>query len=86
MASSANQESPMRGSLIAAVALLLAVGTGGPHAWMIEGTNDRAMRQDMKEQVEDIRRASTPCPHGQSWKEACRENEEGKRICKWVCQ
>lgn len=76
----------MRGRIILGAILLCVLGTGCPHDWMKEGTNDRAMRKDMEEGVEDLLQASRPCPEGQSRKEKCVRSTDGKRICEWICQ
>jgi hypothetical protein len=85
MASSVKTESTMRGCIIAGLALLCVIGTGCPHDWMKDGTNDRAMRKDTKEELEYLQ-ASMPCPKGQSRKEVCEENAEEEWVCKWICQ
>jgi len=76
----------MRSFSIAGALLLCLLGTGCPHDWMKEGTNDRAMRKDMDEEQEELRQASTPCPEGQSRKEECQQNAEGTLTCEWVCR
>lgn len=76
----------MRKCLIAGVALLSFVGSGCPHDWMEGGTNDRAMRKDTQEELEELRQASQPCPEGQRRKEQCKEGADGQMRCKWICQ
>jgi hypothetical protein len=76
----------MRGRIIAGAVLLGVLGIGCPHDWMKGGTNDRAMRKDMEEELEDLRQASTPCPEGQSRQEECKQNAEGQLTCEWICR
>lgn len=76
----------MRSRAIAGAVLLCVLGTGCPHDWMKEGTNDRAAREDMEDEVEDLRQASMPCPEGQSRVEDCHPDAEGKITCKRICQ
>ena len=76
----------MRSRVIAGAVLLCALGTGCPHDWMKEGTNDRAMRRDTEEEVEDLRQAAVPCPEGQSRVKDCPPDAEGKPTCQWICQ
>lgn len=76
----------MRSHLVVGAVLLCALATGCPHDWMKEGTNDRAMRKDMEEEVEDLRQASKPCPEGQSRVKECPPGAEGNLTCEWICQ
>lgn len=76
----------LRSPLIVGIAWMCILGTGCPHDWMKEGTNDRAMRRDMEEEVEELRQAAVPCPEGQSRVKDCPPNAEGKPICHWVCR
>jgi hypothetical protein len=76
----------MHGRFIAGVILLAVLQIGCPHDWMKEGTNDRAMRKDMDENVEDLLQASKPCPEGQSWTEKCDKDATGTFTCEWICQ
>jgi hypothetical protein len=76
----------MRGRIIAVAALLSVLGAGCPHDWMKEGTNNRAMRTDMEDEVEDLRQAAMPCPEGQTRVKDCPPGTEGKRTCEWICR
>jgi hypothetical protein len=62
---------------------LLLVGTGCPHDWMKGGTNDRAMRKDMKDLVpeQSQEEEEEPCPEGKVavWK--CEPLP-----CRWICE
>jgi hypothetical protein len=80
-------EAPVSSSLIAAgTALMCILGTGCPHDWMKDGTNDRAMRKDLDEELEDLRQASMPCPVGKSRVEDCQADAQGKLTCNWICR
>jgi hypothetical protein len=60
--------------------VLLMLGTGCPHDWMREGTNDRAMRKDVDESL-DV----PECPPGKTWTRDCtRRNPDG--TCLESCQ
>lgn len=60
--------------------LLLTVGTGCPHDWMIGGTMDEAMQKDYNEK----RRETKDCPPHLPRHQEC-PNPEDQLSCFWVC-
>lgn len=81
-----DEELTMHGRILVGAVVLGILGVGCPHDWMKEGTNDRAMREDVDEELEELRQESTPCPDGQARNEECKQNAEGKLTCEWVCR
>jgi hypothetical protein len=59
--------------------LLLLVATGCPEDWGPGGTNDRAMRKDLEERLEQ------ECPEGTTREWFCR-NPDDESTCRWVCR
>jgi hypothetical protein len=46
---------------------LLLIGTGCPHDWVKDGTNDRAMAKDLRDMLDD----EEECPEGMTVTEDC---------------
>jgi hypothetical protein len=62
---------------------LLLIGTGCPHDWMKEGTNDRAMAKDTREMLDDDDEEA--CPDGMTLQEDCEHRRPGEP-CPLRCQ
>jgi hypothetical protein len=60
--------------------LLLAVGTGCPHDWMIGGTMDEAMQKDLQEE----REARRECPPHLPRERVC-YGPNNQPPCRWIC-
>jgi hypothetical protein len=72
----------LRALLILGIVLL--VGTGCPHDWMKGGTNDRAMRKDMKALIPEQSQEEEeeePCPEDKVATWTCEPLP-----CRWICE
>jgi hypothetical protein len=72
----------MRWRFVVGTAWLLFAGTGCPHDWMKDGTNDRAMARDTDAFLDEQeqQRARSRCPEGQTWKRICKQNPGGGEL------
>jgi hypothetical protein len=68
-----------RQAVLALGGLLLLAATGCPEDWGPDGTNDRAMRKDLKERVEK------ECPEGKTREWFCAEPDD-ETSCRWICR
>jgi len=75
----AAQDAVLSRRYLALGALVLVLGSGCPEDWMIDGTNDRAMRKDIRDTLQDVK---FKCAPG----EVLEECEPGHLDCAMRCK